>query len=74
MNAFGAVLESACLSVRLPICVQNSSFCQSTGGGIKTHLVTALVLSKKSIFEKSRNYRLFQIENIWEKIEITEIG
>ena len=40
-------LESACLSVHVSvcqsICVQNTSVCQSAGGGIKSHLVTALV-------------------------------
>ena len=45
-NVFGDVLESACLSLRVSVCVQNitGSFCQSTGRGIKSHLVTALVL------------------------------
>ena len=27
------------------ICVQNTSVCQSTGGDIKSHLVTTLVVS-----------------------------
>ena len=53
MTAFGGILESACLSVRSCIrprvlpsvypCVQNTSFSQSAGGGIKSHLVTAVV-------------------------------
>ena len=34
---------SVCLSVS--ICVQNTNFCQSNGGGIKSHLLTALVFS-----------------------------
>ena len=38
-NVFGGKLESACLS----ICVENTSFCQSSGEGIKSHLMTALV-------------------------------
>ena len=36
------ILESASLSVHLSICVQNTSFCQSTSTGIESHLVTAL--------------------------------
>ena len=32
-----------CLSVCVSVCVQNTSFCQSAGRGIKSHLVTALV-------------------------------
>ena len=38
------VLESACLAIRVSVCVQNT-FCQSAGRGIKSHSVTALVLS-----------------------------
>ena len=45
----GGILDSACLSVctsiHVPICVQNTSFCQSAGRGIKSHLVTALVIT-----------------------------
>ena len=43
-NVFGGILESP-LSVHLCVCVsiQNTSFCQNAGGGIKSHLVTALV-------------------------------
>ena len=47
------MLESACLTVSMCLCVclcvivsiceQNDSSCQSAGGGIKPHLVTALV-------------------------------
>ena len=44
-NVFGGILESACLSVHVSVCVQNTSFCQRAGGGIKSHLVTALVFS-----------------------------
>ena len=43
MNVFGDVLESACLYARVSVCVQNITFCQSAGEGIKSHLVTALV-------------------------------
>ena len=32
-----------CVHVSVSICVQNTSFCQSSGGSIKLHLVTALV-------------------------------
>ena len=39
---FRGILEPACLSV----CVQNTTFCQSAGGGIKSHSVTALVKFK----------------------------
>ena len=42
-ECFGGILESACLSVHMSACVQNISFCQSASGGIKSHLVTALV-------------------------------
>ena len=46
-NVFGDLLESACLSVHpcvcVSVCVQDSSFCQSAGRGIKSHLVTALL-------------------------------
>ena len=54
----GGKMESACLSVCpcicvpvcLSVCVQNTSFCQSASGGIKSHLVTSLVLSTSSNF------------------------
>ena len=46
---FSRVLESACLSVRVSICVfvcvKNTSLCQRAGGDIKSHLGTALVYS-----------------------------
>ena len=42
-NVFGGTLELACLSVRVYVCVQNIRFCQSAGGAVKSHLVTALV-------------------------------
>ena len=51
MEVFRGKLESACLSIHVSICqsvcVQNTSVCQSPGGGIicKSHLVTALVYS-----------------------------
>ena len=49
MKVFRGKLESACLSIHVPVCVcvspcvQNTSVCQSAGGGIKSHLVTTLV-------------------------------
>ena len=47
-NVFWVILNSACLSVRVSVhvsvCVQNTSFKALAGeGGIKSHLVTALV-------------------------------
>ena len=53
MNVFGSILESASLSVNpgvrllsvsvlASICARNSTFCQSTRVGIKSHVVTAL--------------------------------
>ena len=48
MNVFRGILESACLyvcvSVPLCVCVQNAGSCQSIGRGIKSHLMTALVM------------------------------
>ena len=35
-------------SVRVSICVQNTSVCQSAGGGTKLHLVTALVIPEQN--------------------------
>ena len=44
-NVFESILESACLNVCLCVFLcTNISFCQSTGVGIKSHLVIALVL------------------------------
>ena len=39
----GGILESECLFLHVYICVQNNNFCQSTGEGIESHLVTAVV-------------------------------
>ena len=52
-NIFSGILESACLSicvaippcVYMSVCVQKPTFCQMTGGGIKSHSVTAIVLN-----------------------------
>ena len=49
MKIFRGKLESACLSMCLSVCVQNTSVCQSASGDIKSHLVTALVFSKFKI-------------------------
>ena len=50
--------QPVCPSVRpcvcVSVCVQNTRFCQSAGGGIKSHLVTALILNGKD-FVKSIN-------------------
>ena len=43
MKVFRGKMESACLSIHVSVCVQNTSVWQSLGGGIKSHLVTALV-------------------------------
>ena len=43
-NVFEDLLESACVAIRVSVCVQNTSFCQSAGGGISSHLVKAPVL------------------------------
>ena len=53
MKVFRGKLESACLSVCLSVCVQNTSVCQSASGGIKSHLVTALVFSNLKLCSKS---------------------
>ena len=45
------------LSVRLSICVQNTNFCQSAGGGIKSHLVVVLAYSNSALL--SVNLLLF---------------
>ena len=39
-------------SVQVSVCVQNTSFCQSAGGVIKSHLVTALVESFENTVRK----------------------
>ena len=43
------VHPSVCVSIGVSVCVQNTTFCQSAGGGIRSHSVTALVcLSAKA--------------------------
>ena len=42
-NVFKDILESACLSILVSIYVRNTTFCQSAGGGIESHSMTALV-------------------------------
>ena len=50
--ALGGILESACLSVHLPVYLPNSSLCLSAGGGIKSHLLTALVFFTSLLHNK----------------------
>ena len=45
----GDILKSACLSDHGSVCVQNTTFCQSAGWGIKSHSVTALILNDKCL-------------------------
>ena len=40
------IMESACLSVRVSVFVQNTILCQSAGVVIKSHSVTTLVHSR----------------------------
>ena len=47
---FGGILESTCASIHASVCIQNTSFYQSADGGIKSHLVTALVNFKTALF------------------------
>ena len=56
------------------ICVQNTSVCQSAGGGIKSHLVTALVFSvfKRFVLQICENKGLFGKELI--KIKMLELS
>ena len=42
LSARPCVRLAVCVPIRVSICVQNISVCQSTGRGIKSHLVTAL--------------------------------
>ena len=44
--------QPVCVSVHESICVQNATFYQSTGGGIKSHSMTALVKSNGPISTK----------------------
>ena len=44
MNVFGHIHSGIILSVHVSVCVQNTTFCGSAGGGIKAHSVTALVV------------------------------
>ena len=36
--------QPVCLSTYVSVCVPNTNFCQSTGGYVKSHLVTVLVI------------------------------
>ena len=35
--------QPVCGCVCVSVCVQNTNFCQDAGGGMKSHLVTALI-------------------------------
>ena len=58
------VCPSVCVSVRVSVCVQNTSFCQTAGGGIKPHLVTALVFFFVSNFLCIRGKSYIKIHSI----------
>ena len=60
------VCLSVCPSVLVFVCVQNTTFCQSTGGSIKSHLVTVLVWSVLCSFLST----LF-LNNLWAKVNCT---
>ena len=45
-----------CPSICVSICVQNTSFCQSAGGGIKSHLLTAQVSTRKKDYHLSHKF------------------
>ena len=42
-RGYTGISLSAHRCVCVSVCVQNTNFCQSAGGGIKSHLMTALV-------------------------------
>ena len=44
-KCFDSACLCVCFSIHVSVCAQSTRFCQSTGGGIKSHLVTALVQS-----------------------------
>ena len=46
--------QPVCPSICVSICVQNASFCQSAGRGIRSHLVTALVPFK--VIDRNRSF------------------
>ena len=62
------VCPSVCLSIHVSVFVQNTIFCQSAGGGIKSHSVTALVIVKCTVFFFSHlifDWKLYSIEKGW---------
>ena len=46
------VCRSVCRSICVSVCVQYTSFCQSVGGGIKSHLVTSLVFLFGTMYKR----------------------
>ena len=51
------------------VCLQNNSFCQSAGGGIKLHLVTAVVATGKNLTDIDLlSYSLVIIYSHWTNI------
>ena len=54
--------QTVCPSIRVSVCVQNTSFCQSAGGGIKSHLVTSL-LSSVIITKMTESALMIRISN-----------
>ena len=65
---FWGILESACLyvcpsvylCVRMSACVKNTSFCQSAGGGIKSHSATALVFPVSPKHKSPSKYQCYR--------------
>ena len=41
-SGYTGISPSVCPSVCMSVCAQNTTFCQSAGGGIESHSVTAL--------------------------------
>ena len=53
-SVFRGTLESACLSVCVSVHVQHTTFCQSAGGGIDSHSVTALVYIVLTLYQTTK--------------------
>ena len=58
------VCRSVCPCVYVSVCVQDTSFCQRAGGGIMTHLVTALVRLWKTGFMVTEKWSLWSNEKM----------
>ena len=54
-NVFGGILELACLSIHVSVCVHNTTFCQRAGGGIKSPSRTALFRSVFTVSQYTYN-------------------